>query len=73
LSRPVTARRSGEVEQPVADLLDRGAQAARAPGRRQRVGHVVAGQPADRDRDAATSTISVDRRPFASTIAARTR
>ncbi len=48
--RPFGARR--EVDQAVADLLDRGAQAARPAGGRERVGHVVAGQPADRDRDA---------------------
>ena len=40
-----------EVRKSVADLLDRRAQSARPAGGRQRVGHVVAGQPADRDRD----------------------
>ena len=47
--RALGARR--EVEQAVADLRDRGAEPARAAGRRQRVGDVVAGQAADRDRD----------------------
>ena len=42
---------------PSADLLDGRPEAARATGRRQRVGDVVARQPADRDRDSATSTI----------------
>ena len=50
------ARRLGgigpEVEQAVADLVDRRAETASAAGRRQRVRDVVAGQPADRDRDA---------------------
>ena len=47
--RSLGARR--EVGQPVADLLDRGAQAARPARRGQRVGDVVAGQPTDRDGD----------------------
>ena len=44
--------RRGEVDEPVADLVERGAHPACAPGRGQRVRHVVPRQPADRDRDA---------------------
>ena len=54
-----------EVEQAVADLLERRAEAARPTGRRQGVGDVVPGQPADRDRDAAdlddaVATVALD-------------